>query len=500
MPPKRDRVVPSGLRTLFHTGSLTGLTDGQLLERYALGDGEGAESAFTALVARHGAMVWYTCRAVLRDDHEAGDAFQAVFLVLVRKARSLWVRDSLGPWLHRVALRAAIQAKREAKRRERAEHRAAELNAGWTEGGMPDDLADIIHQEIDRLPERHRIAVVLCDLEGRSHEEAARSLRCPVGTVKSRLARARQRLRGALHRRGVAPSAVPPAIVGNPAVSWGVPPQSLTASTIRNCVFFTTDPVQAANVVSKTAFLLAEGVSKAMIRARLLSTTLRTILVLGLLGTAWFAHAGQAVVDRPKVQAPVAVQKTAVRAINLEGNWMVRGYPSGQACGLIKLEGPRQRMHATLLSIPSPDRFAGSKVDHLRINEETVRFTFQLQAGRPVDGRTFGIVAYLPKDEVHPQELWGSMDITYGQSISGVCPAKLERTDRNEIDYKEGQTPGPGDDDLRRLNQTKDHAKRKEILEGILRKYHDTPMGPLAAWVLAINQAEAKAPEVEVRG
>ena len=186
----RNRVVPLGLRTLFHTGSLTGLTDGQLLERYALQDGEEAESAFAALVARHGTMVWCTCRAVLHDDHDAGDAFQAAFLVLMRKARSLWVRDSLGPWLHRVALRAAIQAKREAKRRQEAEQRAAELNTGWTDGDMPDDLADILHQEIDRLPERHRIPVVLCDLEGRSHEEAARYLRCPVGTVKSRLARA----------------------------------------------------------------------------------------------------------------------------------------------------------------------------------------------------------------------------------------------------------------------------------------------------------------------
>ena len=338
----------------------------------------------------------------MRNDQDASDAFQAAFLVLVRKARSLWVRDSLGPWLHRVALRTAIQAKRQEKRRKQTEQRAAKLKAEWTDGDTPDDLADIIHREIERLPERHRIPVVLCDLEGRSLEEAARSLRCPVGTVKSRLARARERLRSALRRRGVGPSAVPPAIVGNPAVSWGVPPQSLTASTIRNCLLFITDPIQTANAVSKTAFLLAEGVSKAMIRARLLSTTLGTILVLGLLGTAWFAHAGQAVVDRPKVQAPVAVQKTAVRAINLDGNWIVRGYPSGQACGLIKLEGLRRRMHAMLLSIPSPDRFAGSKVEHLRIDEKTVRFTLQLQAGRPVDGRTFGIVAYLPKDEVHP--------------------------------------------------------------------------------------------------
>jgi RNA polymerase sigma factor (sigma-70 family) len=230
--PNRIRVVPPGFRAVLETGSLTVLTDGQLLERYALQDGEEAESAFAALVARHGTMVWSTCRAVLHDDHAAGDAFQASFLVLVRKARSLWVRDSLGPWLHRVALRAAIQAKREKTRRQQAERRAAELNAGWTDHGMPDDLADIIHREIDRLPDRHRIPIVLCDLEGRSHEDAARYLKCPVGTVKSRLTRARERLRAALRRRGLAPSAVASAIIENLAASSGRPSRARWRSTM----------------------------------------------------------------------------------------------------------------------------------------------------------------------------------------------------------------------------------------------------------------------------
>ena len=88
----RTRAVPRGLQTLFHAGSLVGVTDGQLLERFALRDGEASEAAFAALVERHRGLVWRTCRAVLRDEHEAADAFQATFLVLVRKARSLWVR------------------------------------------------------------------------------------------------------------------------------------------------------------------------------------------------------------------------------------------------------------------------------------------------------------------------------------------------------------------------------------------------------------------------
>jgi RNA polymerase sigma factor (sigma-70 family) len=380
----RTRVVPPGLRTLFHTGSLTGLTDGQLVERYALQDREEAELAFATLVARHGSMVWSTCRAVVRDDHDAGDAFQAAFLVLMRTARSLWVRDSLGPWLHRVAFRAAIQAKRDANRRKEAEQRVAELTVGWTDCAMPDDLADIIHQEIDRLPAQHRIPLVLCVLEERFHEEAARHLMCPVGTVKSRLARARVRLRAALCRRGVGPAAVQPALITNLMVSVSSPPQVLTESTIRSAVVFATDPIQATNAVSKTALILAEGVLSVMIRSKLQSAILGTVAALGLLIMAWLAHAGQAVVERPKALAPAAAPNSAMPIADLQGNWIVTGYPSGDAIGLIKIDGPSPRAHANLLSIggiggKDIQNLAESKVDHLRIDEQTVRFTLQLK-------------------------------------------------------------------------------------------------------------------------
>jgi DNA-directed RNA polymerase specialized sigma24 family protein len=105
------------VRTLFEAGTVTGLTDGQLLERFATRRDLGSELAFTALVERHGPMVLRACRGILRDDHEAMDAFQATFLVLARKGGSLWVRDSIGPWLHRVACRAAGRAKRASARR-----------------------------------------------------------------------------------------------------------------------------------------------------------------------------------------------------------------------------------------------------------------------------------------------------------------------------------------------------------------------------------------------
>ncbi len=491
MPSNRARSLPRGLQTLFHAGSLTGVTDGQLLERFALRDGEASEAAFAALVERHGTLVWRTCRAVLRDEHEAADALQATFLVLVRKAGSLWVRDSIAPWLHRVAFRAANQARRAAKRREEAERRAAERRAGWTEGAMTDDLAEILHQEIDRLPERHRSVVVLCDLEERSYEEAARHLRCPVGTVQSRLARARGRLRAALCRRGIAPEAFPVATSREPAADFECPSQALTASTIRGSVLFAFDPGQAAVFVSKSVVQLSEGVVRTMIRSRLQSGILVTLASLSLLIPAWFAHARQAAGARPRAQAPAAGREDAVRPVDLEGNWIVRGYPSGQAFALIRFEGPEQRPRATLLSVTRPDRLAGSKVDRLRVDDKTVRFRIQFQAEQPLD-----VIAYRVGYRASREALLGSMD-GFGRGF--VFPAKLERTERMELDPKERLVPGSGIDELQRLNQTKVLAQRREILLGMLDRFGDTPMAPLAAWVLAINEAETPAPNREIR-
>src|SRR5262249_12132327 len=117
------------LETLFGVGVTAGLTDAQLLERFATQRGDPAERAFAALVERHGPMVFRACRGILNDEHAAHDAFQATFLILLRKGDTLWVRDSLGPWLHRVACRAAGRVRLDAARRRRHERRAAEQTA-----------------------------------------------------------------------------------------------------------------------------------------------------------------------------------------------------------------------------------------------------------------------------------------------------------------------------------------------------------------------------------
>src|SRR5262245_1445511 len=177
------------LKKLYDLGSIGNLTDGQLLERFATEVQEVAELAFSALVERHAAMVWRVCLAILCDEHAAEDAFQATFLVLFRKTRSLWVQDSLGPWLHQVASRTASCLRRAIVRRQKHERRRA-----IRDGASPAELAaprdseidGAIHEEVNRLPEKLRAPIVLCDIEGRTHQEAARCLGWPIGTVKTR--------------------------------------------------------------------------------------------------------------------------------------------------------------------------------------------------------------------------------------------------------------------------------------------------------------------------
>lgn len=251
----RRGLLRGPIRALFEAGTVTGLTDGQLLERFATRRGEASELAFAALVERHGPMVLRACRSVLGDHHEAMDAFQATFLVLARKGGSLWVRDSLGPWLHRVALRAAGRAKKAAARRRAGERKAvAMVETRNIDADDRDELAAIINQEVDRLPERYRAAVVLCDLEGRTHEDAARHLGCPVGTVASRLSRGRDRLRDRLTRRGLAT-----ALLTWKAPLEPLPPELVTATVAAAACFAST---QAAS--QGLAAILALGVLRSM--------------------------------------------------------------------------------------------------------------------------------------------------------------------------------------------------------------------------------------------
>ncbi len=204
-------LAPRSLGSLFRDGVSTGLSDKELLERFATSRDSAGELAFATLVARHGPMVLAVCRRLLRDPHESEDAFQATFLVLVRKRTGIRIDESLGPWLYGVSVRVARRARTLASRRRWST--LDEAIAGRTLEQRPasdPDLRYAIDDFLSELPPNYRAAIVLCYLEGLTHEEAAERLHCPVGTVRSRLARGRAILKERLNRAGLAPSSNKP--------------------------------------------------------------------------------------------------------------------------------------------------------------------------------------------------------------------------------------------------------------------------------------------------
>jgi RNA polymerase sigma factor (sigma-70 family) len=188
-----------------------GVSDAELLARF---QSRGDEAAFELLVWRHGPMVLGVCRGVLGDAHAAEDAFQATFLTLARKGGSIGRREAVAGWLYQVAYRTALHVReREARRasRERASSfpRLADPGPAPDEEAARRELRPLLQKEVERLPAKYRAVIVLCCLEGLTNEEAAGQLGCPKGTVLSRLARARERLRRRLSARGLALAAAP---------------------------------------------------------------------------------------------------------------------------------------------------------------------------------------------------------------------------------------------------------------------------------------------------
>jgi RNA polymerase sigma factor (sigma-70 family) len=274
------------LHVLFSAGTQAGLTDDELLARFIAREGEVAEQAFAALVERHGPMVFRICRRVLVDPHKTEDAFQATFLILVRKAGTLRDRDSVGNWLYGVACRVAAKARTLSSRRQHHERRYAEGLQAFPRDEDPDreDLEALLHQEVGRLPARYRIPVVLCYLQGATQEEAANRLGWPIGTVRSRLARAREQLRGRLTRRGIVLPAtgLVSALAGDaPAVM----PQGLVDCTVTAALTFVGTGATAAGAVPASVEALMQGVLRTMLMTKLKITT-GVLIALGMAATS----------------------------------------------------------------------------------------------------------------------------------------------------------------------------------------------------------------------
>jgi RNA polymerase sigma factor (sigma-70 family) len=288
MPGGRLHSLIGRLRAAVPTAD--GPSDAQLLERFVRARDQ---AAFELLVWRHGPMVLSVCRRVLRREHDAEDAFQAAFLTLVRKAAAVGRRASVGGWLHTVAYRIALRAR--AGRRPvplPAEPRPDVSGEGPPAALLRAELASALDEEIHRLPDKYRIAFILCQLEGRTAESAARSLGCAPATVGTRLARARDLLRRRLARRGLG------ATDGLAGLA-PAPPAVLVDAAVRAALIGAADKAAAAGVISARAAALTKGALRTMSLTKWTLTT-AVALTLGLLGGA------AALLARPAAAPPAA--------------------------------------------------------------------------------------------------------------------------------------------------------------------------------------------------
>jgi RNA polymerase sigma factor (sigma-70 family) len=276
-----------------------GLTDADLLARFTENRDE---AAFEVLVWRHGPMVHSLCRRLLRRREDADDAFQAAFLILVRKARSISKRISLGSWLYKVTYRVALEVQsRESKHAVSARCDAEFPAVGAADEAARRDLQRVIAEEVDRLPEKYRLPVVLCYFSGKTTEEAARRLGCPRGTVLSRLATARKRLHGRLTRRGLGLTAVAlAAALEQKAVAA---PAVLVSLTIKAAAWLAAGSVGGFGAVAGSVLFLMQGALKTMFVQKMkwaLAVLVAAALIGGGIGV-WFRQ--PAVAEAPTRRA-----------------------------------------------------------------------------------------------------------------------------------------------------------------------------------------------------
>jgi RNA polymerase sigma factor (sigma-70 family) len=274
--------------------------DGRLVERFL----EGEEEAFERLVQRHGPVVLGVCRRVVGDPHGAEDAFQATFLVFVRKAKSLRRKERIGNWLYGVAYRTALKARRAALRRCAREKQVEPLPDVTARAGSADaELLSLIDEEVNRLPGKYRQPVVLCELQGCSRQEAARELCCPEGTLSSRLARGRTLLRERLLRRGVTLPGGPSVALLPPALVFASVPPALCQSTVEAGARLTAAPNAVGMVTSPQVAALTRGVLHSMFIEKVRWATIGLLCVgvlgggLAMLASSWAAPAPDAVIQ-----------------------------------------------------------------------------------------------------------------------------------------------------------------------------------------------------------
>ena len=311
-----NRVVQHLRKISFqHDGA--GLTDGQLLGRFVENRDE---AAVAALVRRHGNMVWAVCRRILRDRHDAEDSFQAAFLVLVRKAASIAPREMVANWLYGVARQTALNARSKKAKQRLREKQVSDMPAPAVRPELWDDLQPILDDELSRLPEKYRSAIVLCDLEGLTRKQAAAQLGCPEGTIASRLATARNRLAQRLRQRGVALTSGVLAAVLAEKTETACAPLAAIHSTIYAASLYVAGQAVASSVISAKVATLTEAVIRTMLLTKLKSMTMLLMMtaLLGLtVGIGVYAGpAGSPTASNPREEVSVDILQSVASAVD----------------------------------------------------------------------------------------------------------------------------------------------------------------------------------------
>jgi RNA polymerase sigma factor (sigma-70 family) len=402
-----------------------GLADSELLECYIV---HRDETAFEALVRRHGPMVFGVCRRILRNDADAEDAFQATFLVLVRKASSIRPRGMVSNWLYGVAHNTALKAKAMIHKRRTKETAAGTMPKADVNGEVCTPLQTVVDAELALLPDKYRVPIVLCDLEGKTIKEAMRHLGWPQGTVASRLMRGRALLAKRLARHGMVLSAGLLAVTLAEGACASVPP-TLAASTVQAATLFAAGKAAAATGVSATAVALTEGVLRTMLLVKLklavtalvvaaLLTTGAGVFTYRLLGAEWppVAQAGpqptepgtqegKAELERAAHELRLAEAQLEAARAQLEvakAAYELARQKTKQAVKAIKFEGRIYIHRSTNLGLFDPQQ---KKFVELKPLDPNHQFNYQASSAK------------LSPDGVH---------VAFGQADAGTPPSKIQ--------------------------------------------------------------------------
>jgi RNA polymerase sigma-70 factor (ECF subfamily) len=383
----------------------TALSDAHLLMQFIE---QRDESAFATLVRRHGPMVMGVCRRVVQDPHDAEDAFQATFLILVRKAASITRRELLANWLYGVAYHTALKARAATMKRRAREKQVTEMPelAASESDPWSDELRALLDLELRRLPGKYRVPVILCDLEGQTRKKAAQLLGCPEGSLSSRLARARAMLAKRLVRHGLAVSAGSlTAVLAQRGASASVS-SLVVSSTIKSAALIVAGRA-AANGISPKVAALTEGVLKAMFLTKLKTSML--MLVAAFVVVIAVGSAYQVVATDPsdghtpvQQQPPATTDKKTNQADdsaaakrereNLQGSWQLIAYTDngqdvpGDLVKQVQIDFQGDKMKLTPPLEVHERQVEGEKGKHIRfkLGQGDFEMTFQVDpANKP---------------------------------------------------------------------------------------------------------------------